>query len=66
MSRKKKKNRKREFTREGSVFYMTSEEATLAQMPQYNAYATGYGAHGKKGYDRNAEKKRFRKEMGLD
>lgn len=29
-----------------------------AQKPHYNAYMCGYGAHGKRGYDRNAEKRK--------
>ena len=42
---------------------MTSAEATHAAMPRYNAFQGGYGAHGKRKYDRNATKRDFQKSM---
>lgn len=45
------------------MFYMSAEEATLASMPKYNAYASGYGAHGDKKYNRAKEKRAWRGEM---
>lgn len=33
-----------------------------AQKPRFNGFACGHGAHGKRGYNRNAEKRRFRNE----
>lgn len=52
---KKKKNSK--------VFYLSSIDNTLRQMPKYNAYQGGYGPHGSKGYNRRKEKGRFQKEL---
>ena len=45
------------------VFYMSAEENTLRQMPKYNPYACGHGAHGHKGYNRRQEKRKFRKDL---
>ena len=42
---------------------MTSMEATHAAMPHYNAFQGGYGAHGKRKYDRNATKRDFQKSI---
>lgn len=50
MSKRNKKNKK--YTREGSVFYMSAEEATLAAMPKYNGYAGKSGVHGDTKYNR--------------
>lgn len=46
---KRKKNKK-----------VVVDAATIwnAQKPQYNGFMCGYGHHGKKGYDRNAEKRK--------
>lgn len=52
---KKKKNT--------SVLRISSVENTLRQMPHYNAYQGGYGAHGSKKYNRRKNKEQFRKEM---
>lgn len=30
-----------------------------AQKPQYNGFACGHGTHGKRGYDRNTEKRKM-------
>lgn len=46
------------------VFHMSKEEATLIKMPKFNGYAGGYGAHGDKKYNRNKEKRSWRKEIG--
>ena len=58
-----RKNRK--YQKDGSVFYMSAEEATLSKMPKYNAYATGHGAHGSKKYDRRATEREFRREHDM-
>ena len=47
----------------GPVFSMTSEEATLAKMPKYNAHACGTGAHGDRKYNRARENRRFKRDM---
>ena len=52
---KKKKNKK--YSREGSVFYMSSTEATLAAMPKYNGHACKSGVHGDTKYNRQRAKR---------
>ena len=39
---------------------ITSEQIFDAQKPQFNGFAGGYGAHGRRGYNRKAAKKSFR------
>ena len=56
--------RKRKAPKTDRFTVLTGTEATLMRMPRYNGYACGNGAHGKRGYDRNAEKRRFREEVG--
>lgn len=58
-----KKNR---IPKDGPVFTMTSEEATLSKMPKYNAFAGGYGTHGDSKYNRNKEKREFERRMRDD
>lgn len=58
-----KKNKKR-IPKNDKFVVMDSIEATRVKKPQYNGYSCGYGPHGKHGYDRNAEKRRFAKEVG--
>ncbi|HAM16015.1 MAG TPA: hypothetical protein DCP91_09210 [Eggerthellaceae bacterium] len=43
---------------------MSSYEATMAQKPRYDGFAVGHGAHGKRGYDRNAQKRDLARELG--
>ena len=54
MSKKKKKI---------AVLKISSIENTLRQMPHYNPYQTGHGAHGTKGYNRRKNKEQLRKEL---
>ena len=42
---------------------LTSIEATRMAKPRFDGYACGYGYHGRRGYDRNAEKRRFMAEI---
>ena len=58
MSKKSKK-----YQKEGSVFYMSSTEATLAQMPKYNGHACGNGPHGDRKYNRRKAERDFRREI---
>lgn len=58
------KKRKRVQPKSNRFTVMSSLEATHAKMPRYDAYACGHGPHGRRGYDRNAEKRRFAKEVG--
>ncbi len=37
---------------------ITAEALFDASKPRFNGYATGHGAHGHRGYDRNAMKRR--------
>jgi len=60
------KKRKHSIPKNGPVFYMTSEEATLSQMPHYNGYACGYGRHGDDKYNRSREKRKWQKEKGCE
>lgn len=46
------------------VFYISAEENTLRQMPKYNGYTNGCGAHGDKKYNRTKAKRQQRKEIG--
>lgn len=55
--------KKRKPAKDGSVWHMTSEEATLAQKPYYNAHICKTGAHGSTKYDRNQQKRRWKREM---
>ena len=44
--------RARHVSSKGTVWHMSSDQATLAKMPKYNGYACGYGAHGNAKYHR--------------
>lgn len=54
MSKKKKKKKKKSPPKEGPVYRLTAEEATLLGRPRYNGYAIGHGPHGKAKYDRRS------------
>ena len=43
------------------VYYLSAEENTLRQMPKFNPYQVGHGAHSSKGYNRRRNKKELRK-----
>lgn len=45
-----------------TIKIMDSLTATHKQLPKFNAYQGGYGAHGKTKYDRNKLKREFRRE----
>lgn len=57
---RKKKNR---VPKNGPVWHRTAEQATLDQMPKYNAYACGTGAHGDAKYNRAKQKRAWQREM---
>ena len=46
----------------GCVWKLSAEEATLAQMPRYNAHMCKTGAHGSSKYDRAKAKRAWQKE----
>jgi hypothetical protein len=50
----------------GPVWRQSAEEATLAHMPKYNAYACGTGAHGDAKYNRARQKQAWIKELGSE
>ena len=47
----------------GPVWRQTAEEATLAQMPRYNAHACGTGPHGDTKYNRAQQKRDWQREL---
>ena len=47
----------------GPVWHRTAEQATLDQMPKYNAYACGTGAHGEAKYNRAKQKRAWQREI---
>ena len=57
---KKKKTR---VPKNGPVWHRTAEQATLDQMPKYNAHACGTGAHGDAKYNRAKQKRAWQREM---
>ena len=59
MSRKKKTRA----PKAGPVWRKTAVEATLDQMPKYNAHACGTGAHGDVKYNRAKQKQAWHREM---
>ena len=63
---KKKRAKKHSVPKTGAVWRQTSEEATLAKMPRYDAFAGGYGPHGSKKYDRAKVKQDWRRQIGQD
>lgn len=63
---KKKRARRHAVPKSGAVWHQSSEEATLAQMPRYNAYGGGYGPHGSAKYDRAKSKRDWRRQIGQE
>lgn len=63
---KKKRAKKHNVPKTGAVWRQTSEEATLAKMPRYDAFAGGYGPHGSKKYDRARVKQDWRRQIGQE
>lgn len=50
----------------GPIWHQSAEEATLASMPKYNAYACGTGAHGDAKYNRARQKQAWIEELGKE
>ena len=42
----------------GNVIIIDAVTVWESQKPRYNGFACGYGAHGKRKYDRNKEKRK--------
>ena len=55
--------RKKHVPKSGPVWHVSSEEATLARMPHYNAHACGTGAHGDAKYNRAKQKRMWDKQL---
>ena len=55
--------RKCSVPKNGPVWRQSAEEATLARMPKYNAYACGTGAHGDAKYNRARQKQAWIREL---
>ena len=55
--------RKNPVSKNGPVWRQSAEEATLARMPKYNAYACGTGAHGDAKYNRARQKRAWLKDF---
>ena len=51
------KKKKRAIPKSGPVWQRSSEQATLDQMPKYNAHVCGTGPHGDAKYNRAKEKR---------
>lgn len=43
-----------------------AEKVWQAQKPHYNGYACGHGPHGDKSYNRNKEKRRWKKGLASE
>ena len=59
----KKKGR---VAKSGPVWHVSAEEATLRQMPKYNAHACGTGPHGDAKYNRARQKSAWQREMSRE
>ena len=57
------KCRKRKVAATGPVWHLSVEEATLSQKPLYNAHICRTGPHGPVKYDRNRQKRSWRREL---
>lgn len=49
--------------KDGPVWHRSSEEATLDQMPRFNAHVCKTGAHGDVKYNRAKQKRNWQQEM---
>lgn len=47
------------------ILVLDSYQATMIRKPKFNGFQTGHGPHGKRGYNRLAEKRKFEKELSL-
>ena len=59
------KKRKR-IPKNGPVWHRTAEEATLDQMPKFNAHACKTGAHGDTKYNRAKQKSNWQRELNRE
>lgn len=61
--RAKRKAAKAQKAASNVVWHQSAEEATLVKKPRYNGFACGHGAHGSAKYDRNKQKREWRKQL---
>lgn len=59
LEREEEKN----MARKAKEYKITSRQIFDTQKPKYNGFAGGYGAHGDSKYNRNKEKREFRREL---
>jgi hypothetical protein len=59
------KKRKTRVPKTGPVWRLSSEEATLAKMPHYNAHACGTGPHGDTSYNRAKSKRAWKNDPDI-
>jgi len=52
--------------KDGSVWHLSAEEATLAKKPYYNAYMCKSGAHGDCKYNREKEKRDWKRRINVE
>lgn len=62
-SKRKRRRQKPRMTEDGRILVMTSLEATRAQMPRYDGFSVGHGAHGDTRYNRREEKRDLRRHL---
>ena len=58
-----KRKARRAIAKDGSVWHLSAEEATLAKKPYYNAYMCKTGTHGDCKYNREKEKRDWKRWM---
>ena len=61
-----KRKARRAIAKDGSVWHLSAEEATLAKKPYYNAYVCKSGAHGDCKYNREKEKRDWKRRMNVE
>lgn len=57
------KKKRRKVAKQGPVWHVSAEEATLAGKPRYNGFACGHGVHGATKYDRAKAKRDWMRRM---
>lgn len=60
------KKKKLAVPKSGPVWQRSSEQATLDQMPKYNAHVCGTGPHGDAKYNRAKQKRSWQREMARE
>ncbi len=58
--------RKKRVPKNGAVWHLSAEEATLAKMPKFNGHACGTGIHGDTKYNRSRSKRAWKQELARE